>query len=106
MSDRQTPHETLAWLADLYNAKSNEYGDAYLKFGKVMYGLMGERPLVLRDADDHLAYYLTQMMAQKLARHATNFDRGGHLDSLHDLSVYAAMLAAIVERRQNEEDDQ
>ena len=37
----------------------------------------------------------------KIARYAENFDKGGHDDSLNDISVYAAMLRSI-DRKINE----
>jgi hypothetical protein len=34
----------------------------------------------------------------KLTRYAQSLERGGHVDSAHDLSVYAAMLQSVTRR--------
>ena len=70
---------------------NNSYGGAYKQHGHVMTALFPDG-LELVEPEDYNRMGVVNMMVSKLVRYANNFDEGGHHDSLHDLSVYAAML--------------
>lgn len=87
--------------ADTYAERNKVYGDTYKKHGEVMKALFPDGIKFDTD-DDHNRFGVLTMIVGKLTRYAQNFKpvhkEGflappvGHADSLHDLSVYAAML--------------
>ena len=83
-----TVPERLRALADLYEAKNKEYGNAYKTLGAVAFGLG-----LSSDVNWNQTAVLCVMM-YKLQRYCANLD-GGHGDSLDDLAVYAMMLREI-----------
>jgi hypothetical protein len=89
----KTVPEILRDGAATYEERNEIYGDNYKNFGKLFLSLFpdGEIPLV-SNAQDAVRLNLIMMVAAKLQRYAYNFDNGGHLDSAHDMIVYAAML--------------
>ena len=48
--------------------------------------------IALKDEKELHMFANFMMCAIKLNRFAQNIDKGGHLDSAHDLVIYAAML--------------
>ncbi len=85
------PPEALADLGAIYKERNAVYGDTYKQFGKVMRGFFPS-PLTLESEEDWNRMALFFHCADKLARYAGAFGRGGHVDSLDDLSVYSQML--------------
>lgn len=77
--------------AKTFEQRNAVYGDTYKRHGDVSLALFPEG-VDLRTAEDQNRYACLSMIVGKLARYATNFEEGGHEDSLHDISVYAAML--------------
>ena len=88
------PHEILAAAAKLQQEKDAEYGAGWRDFGPVMDALF-PKGLTLVSPRDFGRFALFTLAAAKLSRYASNFDNGGHSDSLRDLSVYAAMLESL-----------
>ena len=82
------PQERLRALADLYEAKNKEYGDAYKNVGEMASG-MG-----LPSTINWSKTAILCVMMYKLQRYCANLDCG-HGDSLDDLAVYAMMLREI-----------
>ena len=95
-----TPYKILLAAAETNKAKSAEYGDNYLKFGSVMAAIFPEG-VAPASVQDHNRFHLFVQMTVKLTRYAENWGRGGHADSLMDLSVYAAMLRSLDEEINN-----
>lgn len=94
--------DALAELGEIYRQRNAVYGDTYKNFGKVMKGFF-PGPVTLVDESDWNRMALFFHGADKLARYAGAFDRGGHVDSLDDCSVYCQMLQEYdAERRQEE----
>lgn len=86
--------ELLRACATTYEERNKLYGDNYKKFGRVMEAMF-PNGLHLRTIQDFNRYGIFVQCASKLMRYAENLDKGGHQDSAHDLSVYAAMLEEL-----------
>jgi hypothetical protein len=93
MSVKSVP-EMLRECAETYEQRSKVYGDTYKQFGAVMAALFPEG-LTVKHADDWSRIGIMVQMVGKQKRYAENFQRGGHDDSLLDLSVYAQMLREV-----------
>ena len=85
------PPDRLAELGDIYRDRNATYQDTYKNFGNVMKGFF-PAALTLSTAADWNRIALFFHAADKLARYAGTFTKGGHVDSLDDLSVYSMML--------------
>lgn len=66
------------------------YGLTQYRFGDVMKALFPEA-VVLVDEEEHARFGLLVQIVSKLCRYTTDFHHP-HMDSTHDLMVYAAML--------------
>lgn len=86
--------EALAKLGELYRQRNVLYKDNYKRFGSIMLGLFPEG-LMLKSEGDFNRMALFVHVLTKVTRYATQFDNGGHADSLDDLSVYSQMLAEV-----------
>jgi hypothetical protein len=85
------PNISLKQLAELYEQRNKLYGDTYKNHGEVVQKLF-PLGITLKTVSDHNRFGVLTMIVSKLCRYASNFERGGHSDSLDDLSVYAQML--------------
>jgi hypothetical protein len=94
----KTVPEILRKAATTYEERNRLYGDNYKKFGPVMEAIF-PKGVALRSAEDHTRFGVFVQCVSKLTRYSENFDRGGHADSAHDLSVYAAMLEELTRDR-------
>jgi hypothetical protein len=92
---KKRPPAILEDAAATFRERNAVYGDNYLRFGHIFRSLFpgGIVPEVTRDADMDRMQLLIQIV-NKVTRYAESMSRGdaGHLDSVHDLIVYAAML--------------
>lgn len=80
--------------ANLYEERNAIYGDNYKRFGATMLSLFPDG-LTLNDAANWNRLGILVQMVAKLTRYAPNFNRGGHNDSLDDLTVYSMMLMEL-----------
>ena len=87
------PATILRDAADLFESRDEDYGDTWLNTGEVLKGLFPDG-LQLITKEDFSRYNTLQNLISKLKRYCHNFEKGGHLDSVRDLEVYAAMLEA------------
>lgn len=71
--------------------KNEEYGDSYSQYGKILEGFFPNGIILNGEKELHMFANFV-MCTCKLNRFAQNINKGGHLDSAHDLVVYAAML--------------
>lgn len=94
VADPITPAELLEAFATLQRDKDHEYGARWRDFGFIQAALFPDG-ITLKTVKDHSRFALLTWMLSKLSRYAANFAAGGHEDSIRDLSVYAAMLAAL-----------
>jgi hypothetical protein len=90
----KTVPEILREGADTYEERNKLYGDNYKRHGAVMRALF-PNGVSLHSADAHNRFGLLTQIVAKLTRYCENFNNGGHPDSLHDQTVYAAMLAEV-----------
>ena len=88
--------ELLRDCAQTYEERNRVYGDNYKKFGHVMAAIF-PNGLRLETADEHNRFGVFVQCLSKLTRYAESIERGGHPDSAHDLSVYAAMLEELTD---------
>ena len=79
-------------MCETYHERRAAYGPSEQRFADVMVALFPEG-LTLRSRTDWLRYGLFHQLIGKLSRYVRNF-REPHVDSMHDLGVYAAMLEA------------
>jgi len=93
----KSPADLLQESVDMFRLKHEMYGDNYKNFGKVMASLF---PNGIKEFfDDQVDHWnrigvLVQIVS-KLTRYCENYTKGGHDDSLLDLSVYASMLREL-----------
>ena len=87
----QTVPEKLIAAAKLFEERNRLYGDNYKNFGRAMTAMF-PLGLQLTSESQHSRFAIFVQILAKLTRYAENFTRGGHEDSLDDLSVYAQML--------------
>lgn len=86
--------QALADLANLYNDRNKIYGDDYKRHGSIMHTFF-PNGVHLNSADDFNRYAIIKNLVTKLNRYIRNFEKGGHADSLDDISVYAQMLQEL-----------
>ena len=97
----QPAADVLRSLAELQQAKTEEYGPTWKTFGPVVMALF-PKGFTIEDEDEANRLALFFHIIDKSHRYANNFKRGGHYDSLKDISVYAALLGeydGIVRRK-------
>jgi hypothetical protein len=93
---RQSVPELLRACAITYEERNKLYGDNYKKFGRVMEAMFPEG-LQLKSIQDFNRYGIFVQCVSKVMRYGENLHKGGHQDSAHDLSVYAAMLEELTD---------
>lgn len=86
--------DILESAAKTYRERNEGYKDNAVMVGALMQ-VMFPHGVTLRTADDHHAYHLFELMIVKLTRFVKSNLK--HVDSIHDLSVYAAMVEALAE---------
>lgn len=80
--------------AAIYEERNKLYGDNYKRFGYIMRELFPQG-LKLETQDDFNRYGVFVQVVSKITRYAENFTRGGHVDSLDDMAVYAMMMQEL-----------
>lgn len=88
--------DKLEAAAKTFKAKAAEYGENYMYVGDMLEAMFPEG-ITLKCQPQFTRMHLLVMMCVKLSRYAVNFHNGGHQDSVHDLTVYAAMLEQMDE---------
>lgn len=86
------PDELVA-AADLFRQRQHVYGKNYKDFGPVAQAMLAN--IKLESAEDFARLGVLVQIISKLTRYCVNFNKGGHDDSLMDLSVYAQMLREL-----------
>jgi hypothetical protein len=84
-------YDMLAALSRINKERGALYGYDYLHLGEAMVGFF-PNGLELRTAEDFNRFALFVHLGTKLNRYAQQIKKGGHVDSLDDLSVYAQLL--------------
>lgn len=86
--------------AKTYRDRRETYGPSERLFGTVMQALLGDKDFMLHTVDDFVRMGLLVQIVGKLCRYVADPKRG-HVDSAHDLGVYAFMLEAEDRRIQD-----
>lgn len=86
--------DNLRKCADVFEKKNKEYGNVFHRLGDVFVALFPEG-VELKSADDFGRFGLTLEIVTKLQRYCHNFSKGGHDDSLVDMSVYCQMILEL-----------
>ncbi len=92
----KTAPQHLEAAAKTYRERNAIYGDNYKNFGNMASAIF-PKGLHLESVDSWNRMGVFLQVLSKLTRYAENWEKGGHADSIHDLSVYAAMLAELDE---------
>lgn len=90
-----TPEQIMAAAEATFAERGKTYGDAYLTYGKIMEALF-PHGITLKGEDAFGRFALFFHCVNKIQRFAQNIEAGGHVDSAHDLCVYAAMLESYI----------
>lgn len=90
----KTVPEGLRDAASIYEERNKIYGDNYKQFGNLMKAIF-PNGIALNTADDHNRFGIFVQILSKVTRYSQQFTKGGHKDSLDDLSVYAQMLQEL-----------
>ena len=103
----KTTSDILESAFKTHKEKGIEYGNTYLMHGEIMKALF-PKGLTLESVHDFTQFGTLNMIVSKLGRYTSNVYRGNtHIDSLHDIIVYAAMLEEIdrkmLDEREKEE---
>lgn len=101
MTNKFVP-EQLRKAAAIYEERNALYGDNYRRFGQVWVALFPDGISTTSSHDpvgDCNRLGILVQVVSKLTRYCQNFNAGGHIDSLDDLIVYAAMLQELDSER-------
>jgi hypothetical protein len=102
MNDSRGPikclQEAISTFVDRGDQYSGQHGEAYELFGPIMMAFF-PGGIVLKNAEDWNRYACFHMEVAKLARYAAHFEIG-HIDSQHDIIVYASMLEDLDRKAQ------
>jgi len=93
MTENPTIPELLRQAAQTFEDRNAVYGDNYKNVGNVMIALF-PKGIRLETAEDFLAWHIFELIVVKMTRLANS--NLTHEDSIHDITVYAAMLEHIM----------
>lgn len=93
--------DNLRKAADIFDERNKLYGGQYKQFRNVIEALFPEG-FRIEDEKDFNRIGCFVPMVTKLVRYCKNFHKGGHKDSLHDIAVYAMMLAELDDEKELE----
>lgn len=88
-----TPADILAEMADTHRERNKLYGENWKQVGATMIAMF-PAGTHLRTADEFTAWHLFELIVVKLTRFANS--NLSHIDSIHDIAVYAAMLESFI----------
>ena len=99
--------DTISEMGSLFKERGEVYGNNYKQFGFVCRFLFPDGKVELSTPQDHNRFGILVQIISKLTRYAQNFNKGGHRDSLIDLSLYCHMLMELesLDVSQNIKDD-
>lgn len=91
-----TPADKLRAGADTWEEREKQYGSNFKRTGAALASFF-PGGLTLQTPEEFTRFSLLLWVIAKTGRYSFNFGKGGHADSLQDLSVYAAILGAYDE---------
>lgn len=83
----------MARARDTYKVRNAKYGNNYKRFGQIMMALY-PHGLTIDSFEQWNRLGILHMIIAKLSRYVTD-PKVGHLDSIHDIGVYAFMLEEL-----------
>jgi hypothetical protein len=89
----KTAAEFLRDGAATFEGRNKVYGNNFLKIGHVMAGLF-PAGVELKSVQDWNRMHILLLQIVKLSRYCNNWETG-HADSIHDNTVYSAILESI-----------
>jgi hypothetical protein len=98
-----SPPTKLSAAAALFSEREQLYGANYERVGAAL-STFFPNGVRLRSPQDFTRYHVLTTMVAKLGRYMFNWS-SGHPDSIEDLIVYAAILAALDETGNQHESD-
>lgn len=95
-----TGDQILEEMARTYKQRNEMYGENFVTMGPVMKALF-PNGIELKTQQDFIVFHLLDWLVGKLTR----FVNSGlvHIDSIHDLAVYAAMIEMMLQRDMDRE---
>lgn len=87
------PQDCIQEALETFKSRSVVYGKNYLQHGKVMRALFPDG-INLQTEKDWNRFGIINMIVSKLTRYSQNWPHK-HIDSIHDLGVYAFMLESL-----------
>jgi hypothetical protein len=90
----KTADEFLSEGAATFKARNKIYGNNYLNVGRAMTGFF-PNGVTLVTEDDFNRFHLFMLAIVKMTRYTNNWNVGGHADSIHDATVYCAMVESV-----------
>lgn len=96
MAAQSIHDETVANLEQMlatFQERNRQYGENYLTLGKVMVALFPDG-ITLKTEEDFIRFHFMDWMMGKMTRFVCTGMT--HVDSIHDASVYGAMLTAFL----------
>ncbi len=99
----KTTVEIMQAASETFAERAKVYGEeGYRSHSKLVSSLFPEG-ITLKTEDEFTRFWLFNMLIVKLTRYATNYAKGGHQDSVHDLGVYAFILESFDTRMADKE---
>jgi len=92
----KTPADILAEMATTYRERNAMYCDNYKLVGPVMMALFPEG-VALRTAEQITLWHLFELIVVKMTRFGVS--NLTHVDSIHDIAIYAAMIEGLLQER-------
>ena len=79
-------NDCMAQALKTYEQRKGQYGDSYLRHGKVMQAIF-PAGIKLESREDFNRFGVLNMIVSKLVRYTVNW-KDPHIDSIHDMGVY------------------
>lgn len=89
----KTGADILSAMADTFRDRNATYGDNFKKMGPAMIALF-PNGVKLETEEDFIRFHLLDWIVGKLTRFAST--GCNHIDSIHDIAVYAAILESCL----------
>jgi hypothetical protein len=102
-SDRVSAH--LQSAADTYRERNAVYKDNFRAVGRVMEALFPNGQTI-HSREEFDRWHLFELVIVKLTRYVSNFNDGGHEDSIIDMIPYLAMINALDKEAAETADDE
>lgn len=99
LQQRVHPEDIMRSMAETFEERGKIYGDNWKRIGAVLNALAGGDAVTVAGPDEWLRWSLYIMVVTKLTRLATTDLQ--HIDSAHDLAVYAAMWESVLREQQH-----